>query len=475
MGNWLLLLGDMATRAAAKTSTDYHGITTVRPAGLAILVGLAVWMFLAPRRSALVPFLVLICFIPSAQRIVIAGADFTLLRLMAIGGIGRVLCRNEISRVRFNRIDGVYVAWVLVGSLAYVFQRGEASALVYVAGRSLDKLGAYFVARVFVQTIEDFRAFARSVAIIAIPVGIIFAIELATQRNLFAFFGGVPEITAVREDRLRCQGAFAHPILAGVFWAAAGALTLGGAFARQARPIDRRVFAAGTLASVFAIAASASSTPLLGFVAGIGFWMCWPVRRLMRYPFMAAPFVLAALHLVMEGPVWSLVARVSAVGGSTGFHRYVLIDGAINHFHEWWLVGTRSTIHWHQHFQTFDITNQFILEGVRGGIGRLGLFLLLIFLVAKAIRRAQRRTKNRSDELLLYGLAASLFTHCVCFIGVSYFGQIQYLWYFTLAIGGSATSSYFFHPGTAGAISSSTRPNPARSRYFGELSFFFRN
>ena len=34
-----------------------------------------------------------------------------------------------------------------------------------------------------------------------------------------AAMGGVPEITVVREGRLRCQGAFAHPILAGCFWA----------------------------------------------------------------------------------------------------------------------------------------------------------------------------------------------------------------------------------------------------------------
>lgn len=411
---------------------------------LATLFGLACWIFVAPRRFAIVPFLILICFIPSAQRIVIVGADFTLLRLMAIAGMARVLCRNEFSTVRFNRIDGVYVAWVLVGSLAYVLQQPEFSAAVYVSGTSLDMLGAYLVARVLIQTMEDFRAFARSIALIAIPVGAFFAIELATQRNLFAFFGGVREITAVREGRLRCQGAFAHPILAGVFWAAAGALTLGGALVRQARSTDRWAFVAGTLAAVFVIGASASSTPLLGFVAGLGFWLCWIVRSQMRYLFIAAPFVLVLLHLVMQGPVWSLVARVSAVGGSTGHHRYVLIDEAINHLNEWWLLGTRSTAHWHQWFQTFDITNQYIFEGVRGGILRLGLFCALIYLVGRAIATAQRRAKTRADTLLLWGLGASLFVHCVCFIGVSYFGQISYLWYMTLAIGASMASPAFF-------------------------------
>jgi hypothetical protein len=40
-------------------------------------------------------------------------------------------------------------------------------------------------------------------------------------------------------------------------------------------------------------------------------------------------------------------------------------------------------------------------------------------------------------------LGAALFVHCVCFIGVSYFGQISYLWYITLAIGSAAGTATF--------------------------------
>lgn len=453
----------MAARAAAKTHSEWHGSTFIHPLALATLIGLAIWMFLAPRRHAIFPFLILICFIPSAQRIVIGGADFTLLRLMAIAGMARILSRNEFSSIRFNRIDKVYVAWVLVGSIVYVVQQAQVSAAVYVAGTSLDMLGAYFVARVFIQTMDDFRAFAKGVAFIAIPVGAFFAFEWATQRNLFAFFGGVREITAIREGRLRCMGAFSHPITAGVFWAAVGALAMGGAMARQAKPTDRFIFALGTLASALIVGSTASSTPLLGLIAGVVFWLWWPVRGLMRYTFIAAPFVLTALHMVMQAPVWHLVSRVSAVGGSTGYHRYVLIDNAIRRFGEWWLVGTPSTIHWSNSFQMFDITNQYVFEGVRGGFLRLALFVALIYLVGRAIATAQGRTTNKADLLLLWSLGASLFVHCVSFIGVSYFGQIQYLWYMTLAIGASAYAPEFFReqkrvPRPAAAAATVRRP-----------------
>src|SRR5690606_14928514 len=101
---------------------------------------------------------------------------------------------------------------------------------------------------------------------------------------------------------------------------AIGALTMGGVLSRQRHPFQRLLLVAGTAASILIIVASSSSTPLLGFVAGVGFWLLWPVRRGMRYLFISMPFVLVALHMAMEAPVWHLVARMSAVGGSTGYH-----------------------------------------------------------------------------------------------------------------------------------------------------------
>ena len=45
------------------------------------------------------------------------------------------------------------------------------------------------------------------------------------------------------------------------------------------------------------------------------------------------------LHFVMNHGIWHLIARIDLVGGSTGYHRFHLIDKAIAHFGERWLVG----------------------------------------------------------------------------------------------------------------------------------------
>ena len=76
--------------------------------------------------------------------------------------------------------------------------------------------------------------------------------------------------------------------------------------------------------------------------------------------------------------------------GGDGWHRSELIDTAIRHFHEWWLLGTQYTMHW----MTFsneiepgmaDITNQYVFEGIKGGVVTLLLFIAIIALSFKAV------------------------------------------------------------------------------------------
>jgi hypothetical protein len=89
----------------------------------------------------------------------------------------------------------------------------------------------------------------------------------------------------------------------------------------------------------------------------------------------------------MKAPVWFLLARLTVVGGSTGYHRAYLIDRAIANFGEWFLVGVPSTSHWGWGLQ--DVTNQFIVEGTRGGLLTLVLFVAVIVYCFKGLGLAR--------------------------------------------------------------------------------------
>ena len=110
----------------------------------------------------------------------------------------------------------------------------------------------------------------------------------------------------------------------------------------------------------------------------------------------------------------------------------MLIDNAIRHYREWIFIGTNSTAHWGHNMM--DITNQFIGEGVNGGIIPLILFTIMIFWSFIYIGVGWKFQENKRDMFFVWSLGCALAVHIASFTSVSYFGQIFILWYLSLAI-----------------------------------------
>jgi hypothetical protein len=429
---------------------EWHNRTTVHPLGLALLVALGVAMLLVDRRWALAPLLVLACFIPPAQRLVVAGLDFTFLRLLVLVGWARVLSRGEYRGLHLGWLDGLVAAWVLVGSLVNILQWGTAEAAVNRLGFMYDALGIYLLVRCLVRGMEDVKALAGAAAVLSIPVAASLALEALWGRNIFAALQGVPELPGIREGKGRYQGAFGHPILAGVFFASLAPM------AAALWDDGRRTLAlAGVLGSLAVIALCNSSTPVIA--AAIGFAGCcaFVVRR-WTLPIVAFIAIGAlALHLVMQKPIWHLLARTDVVGGSTGYYRYVLLDQFIQRFDEWWLLGTRTTANWWE-WGMADVTNQYVLEGVNGGVWGLGLFLSVLVAAFATVGRAVRAAEgDRPRQIMAWAAGVSLLVHAAAFVAVSYFAQGVLVWYLALGLVGALGS---LATGTAAA------PAPRSSR-----------
>src|SRR5690606_22804133 len=140
-------------------------------------------------------------------------------------------------------------------------------------------------------------------------------------RNMFAFLGGVPEITVIRNDRLRCQGAFAHPILAGCFWATLMPLMAAFRFGSTNRAAP---WTAGLVCSLVIVINCASSTPVAAVMFGTVALLVFPSRQLPPLFRVGIVLALCGIHMAMKAPVWHLVARIDLAGGSTGWHWYFL-------------------------------------------------------------------------------------------------------------------------------------------------------
>jgi hypothetical protein len=423
-------------------SKDYHGQTFLDPLGFAAVIILGLAMLVVPRRHAVLPMIVMACFVAPSQRIAVFSLNFDLLRLMVLFGAMRVILYSEWRGFAWKVVDKLVIAWCVAGTVAFMLLYGSLAALKFKLGTSYDAIGMYFLFRCLLRDRDDLLSLIRGVSILSFPVAAAFVIEWSTGRNLFSVFGGVREYTEVREGRLRCQGAFAHAILAGCFWAALLPLI---AAQWWERGRDRRplLVIAATAAALIVIVSTASSTPIMATAAaGLG-GVAFVLRRRMQAVRWGALALLLALHMVMVAPVWHLIARVSVVGGSTGWHRYHLMDQAIKRIGEWWMVGTRSTAHWGWGLQ--DVTSQYVLEGVRGGMVTLAIFVaMLAFSFRQVGVMVHSAGGDRSRTMMAWALGVSLFVHAASFIGVSYFGQITMLWYLSLAM----ISSLSTLPGT---------------------------
>lgn len=417
--------------------TAYAGHTTVHPLGLLAVAVLGVCVLLVPRRLSVLPLLVMACFVSSAQRIVVASLDFNFLRIMALFGVMRLILRKEYVGFVWRPLDTGIILWTISSMVFYVIQQGTSAAVIYRLGFGFDAFGMYFLFRCLIRDWEDVDTVVFGVLLISIPVAMFFLLENRTGRNIFSIFGGVHALTMIREGRLRCQGAFSHAILAGCFWASLMPLFV----AYWWKSAKDRVWAVvGITTSSIIVICCASSTPVMGVLTALIGGLFFFLRRYMRLVRWGALLTLIALHMVMNAPVWHLISRVSTVGGSTGHHRYKLIDGAIKNFNDWWFAGCsgRTVATWG--VWAGDVTNQYILEGVNGGVVTICLFVMVIAIAFREVGklwRLQTRQPYPYRLVLSWAMGVSLFVHCTNFIGVSYFGQIYVVWYLLLAVIGS--------------------------------------
>ena len=444
--------------------------TAVSAIGLALTVAMGLLLIVLPRRLAIAPVIVLCCYMTLGQAFVIAGCHFTMIRVLLLFGWTRIVLRGELRRLKLNQIDGIVIAWTVVSSVAYVILWGTGESVIYKLGASYNVIGFYFLFRMLLHDLDDAVETIKMAALIIVPLAGFMLLEKSTGRNIFAVFGGVPEITAVREGVVRCTGPFAHPILAGTFGATI--LPLFVSLWRMGR--RGRLFAVvGSISALLIAVTSGSSGPVLAAGAAVLALAMWPLRRNMRLIRRGAIIGLICLHFVMKAPVWFVLARVDVFSGSTGYHRALLIDTAIKNFKDWWIVGTKSTAAWEDEDQhLFDVTNQYILVGSEGGLLSLLLFIWIIVrsfrYVGLSEEAAEESDRPLSEQLFIWGLGASLFAHVVSYMSVSYFDQNVVNWFLLLAIISTVGHEFLMSPrpeeATAGA-SVSSLPLVAQSSF----------
>src|SRR5712675_30733 len=419
------------------SETVLHPIVLV-----AMLIAMAL-IFLLPRKYIIWPFLYSAFLVPLGQSILVGGLHFFVIRIIILTIVVRMLASRFTSPTgifgdRLGALDAVFLVWAfcraLAGAVVFSFNSG---ALVYQAGFLLDAIGGFFVLRYLICDDEDIYRTLRVFATISIIIAGCMLFERVHQLDVFGLLGGVRAVPEVRNGSVRAEGPFQHEILAGTF--AATLLPLFFLLWRQGKSRFFAVLAA--IAATVMVITSHSSTAVMAYAAAFLGICAWPLRKHMRLVRWAFVLAVISLHLVMKAPVWFLIARVDIVGGSSGYHRAMLVNDFIQHFRDWWLIGTTENARWGN--TMWDLCNQYVAEGQLGGLATFLCFLALIYMCFSRIGTARQSVEgDRQKEWYFWLLGVTLFSHVVGFFGISYFDQTRVSWFALLAMIITATAPY---------------------------------
>lgn len=424
------------------------GGSNLNPLAFAFLLIMSVAVLSATRQNAVGALLVTAAIIPLGQQLVVFGLHFHFLRILLLVGLCRVFVRHEAVGFKLNKMDKLFLAWAVVGIFFGMLTKPGAE----VFGAAYNSLGTYFLIRIVMQRPDEIVGHLRIMAVVVLIIAASMCLEALTHKNLFSIFGGVPEILQERDDRVRCQGPFRSPILAGTFAATLFPLMVGLWFQTNRKKL---IAVLGILGCVVATILSNSSGPLLCLLAALIGLGLWRVRDRMQILRRGTVALIIGLALMMKAPVWYLIARISDLVGGGGWHRAYVIDLAVNHVSEWWLAGTARTVNWAPDYQVLlvdpnniDITNHYVVQGINGGIWMLGLFLGMIVVGFKVVGTGARAAMDSAlRRKMTWAVGVSLAAHCTAFISVSYFDQIAVFWFWLLAVI-SSLSLHLVYPGT---------------------------
>jgi hypothetical protein len=413
--------------------------TVLNPVVLILILIAGAMICFAPRQKALIAFLTAGTLIPIDQVLVLAGVHFPMLRVLAIFGFVRVLKQRHSSKSSlfaggFNKLDGAVILLAVLTALNGIILFREFGAVVYQAGNLCTVLGTYLLLRLLIRNEDDVLCGIRALVWITTFCAFVMTYERSTGENPYAMLHGA-RATAIahlveRSDRFRAQGPFGHSILAGTF----GAVVVPLFFAlwwkdKKYRGIAILGIVSGTLMTI----ASDSSTPILAYAAGLLALILWPARRWMGRLRIGIVALLLVLQVVMKHPVWHLIIDIDITGGSSSWHRYMLIDQCISHFSDWCLFGVKNTGVWG--WDMWDTANEYVATCDNSGILPFICLIAILVYGFKCLGSSRLAAgKDTSRAKFIWAMGAALFANVIAFVGISYWDQTQVGWYALLAM-----------------------------------------
>jgi hypothetical protein len=394
--------------------------------GVGMLIAIVLILTLS-RRKAIIPFL-LACFAIPIGQVMVVGVHLTMHQILILTVLARMAgFRGPKGKFAggFNALDKVVVLWALSTTIVFDIAWMEKQALIKSLGDLIINLGGYLAVRFLIPDRDTLQRTVKVVAVISIIQGASMMSEHFTLQNVFSFAGALPP--TIRDGHVRSEGAM------GNLWGGASAGVMIPIFLWLWKQEKSRLAAcAGLTGATAMVFATYASTPWMAYGASLLGLAFWPLRKQMRLIRWGIVSALAGLHLVMHGPVWSLIEKIDLTGGSSSYHRYELVDNCIRHFSEWWLVGCKYYNSWG--FGMFDLCDQWVAVAVTGGLVTFVLYIMVFSRSFGALGNARKHVEgDRRQEWFFWCVGSALFAIVVSSFGVNFNVYLQLMFFTFLA------------------------------------------
>lgn len=411
--------------------------------------------------KAFAVFVAVLLFYPMFLTVQLGTLDFKAARIVSMVLLLRCLLNPDLrKRFKWNNLD----RWVVFGmavSLVISLVAIKASKMQILerwSGGVVDTFFTYMVARFCTTDRRSLVSSIKAIAIIFVPLVFLGITECLTgwqpyiALTRFCPWYEVISQKITRVGLYRATGAFGHPIRFGAGFALFIPLVY---WLRHERGYWNKLALVLVFLLMLGTLSSMSSGPWMMVIIIIGCLILEHYKYLVKPLITFTIFSCFLIDVVSNRQFYDVLVRyINPIGGSA-WHRSRLIHLAVDHFNEWWLVGYGGRdpgwgpslgMEW------TDITNQFILAGVRNGLlGLIALCGILTTAIYFAVR-GHRATKDLGLRSLNWALGSTMVMVAISMFGCLFSAQAGSLYYCIL---GLISSSSCFAPG----VLEDRRPN----------------
>jgi hypothetical protein len=418
---------------------------------LVVAVLFAALTIVLPPAYALAAYIGALLAYPYYLAVSIGTVELLVGRMVVSALLMRCLLDDDIrSKFVWCRLD----TWVTlsiavaVGMALMTYQLPFGQRLENRAGFVMDTWFAYLAARLILTNRTRLTTVIKCVGVLLVPLAMLGVVESVTGWQpfypLWHLSPWYRQVSAIepRWGFTRAVGPFGVSILFGINFGLFLPLIY---WLRYEKNWHLRAYILSAIALVGGLSSMSSGPWVMIMVVGA----CLVMERNKRWiKTLLVLFLLLCVltQIASNRPFYHVVVSYANPLGGAGWPRAKLIDVAIEYFHEWWLKGYGDQDPgWGHYFgmPRTDVTNEFILMGVRYGIWGIISLVAVLVVAFRCIAATYRKLPYQRLKSLCWACGTILVAVIITWMSVSFFGQLSNLFYCVLGLIGAMSHSQF--------------------------------